>query len=60
MKGAYVVPTPHLLLAFVYSTVVGVATEPVALRAVGWQPTTVGLRALRRELLEFLRAALTP
>ncbi|MDP4691704.1 MAG: TetR/AcrR family transcriptional regulator [Ilumatobacteraceae bacterium] len=51
---------PHLLLAFVYSTVVGVATEPVALRAVGWQPTTVGLRALRRELLEFLRAALTP
>ena len=51
---------PHLWLAFVYSTVVGVATEPVALRAVGWQPTTVGLRALRRELLEFLRAALTP
>lgn len=51
---------PHLLLAFVYSTVVGVATEPVALRAVGWQPTMVGLRALRRELLEFLRAALTP
>jgi AcrR family transcriptional regulator len=51
---------PHLLLALVYSTVVGVATEPVALRAVGWQPTTVGLRALRRELLEFLRAALTP
>jgi AcrR family transcriptional regulator len=51
---------PHLLLAFVYSTVVGVATEPVALRAVGWQPTTVSLRTLRRELLEFLRAALTP
>ena len=51
---------PHLLLAFVYSTVVGVATEPVALRAVGWQPTTVSLRTLRRELLDFLRAALTP
>lgn len=51
---------PHLLLAFVYSTVVGVATEPVALRAVGWQPTTVALRQLRRELLDFLRAALTP
>ena len=47
---------PHLLLAFVYSTVVGVATEPVALRAVGWQPTTVALRTLRRELLDFLRA----
>ena len=51
---------PHLLLAFVYSTVVGVATEPVALRAVGWQPSTVSLRTLRRELLDFLRAALTP
>ncbi|MEI8323658.1 MAG: TetR/AcrR family transcriptional regulator [Actinomycetes bacterium] len=51
---------PHLLLAFVYSTVVGVATEPVALRAVGWQPTTAALRTLRRELLHFLRAALTP
>ncbi len=51
---------PRLLLAFVYSTVVGVATEPVALRAVGWQPSTVSLRTLRRELLDFLRAALTP
>jgi len=27
---------------------------------VGWQPTTVALRTLRRELLDFLRAALTP
>jgi AcrR family transcriptional regulator len=51
---------PHFKLAFVYSTVVGVATEPVALRAVGWQPSTVSLRTLRRELLDFLRAALTP
>jgi len=51
---------PRLLLAFVYSTVVGVATEPVALRAVGWEPSPVALRRLRAELLGFLRAALAP
>lgn len=51
---------PRLLLAFVYSSVVGVATEPVTLRAVGWEPSTVSLRKLRAELLSFLRAALAP
>jgi hypothetical protein len=45
-------------MAFAYSTVVGVATEPVALRAVGWEPSVASLRKLRAELLAFLRAAL--
>ena len=36
----------------------GVATEPEALRAVGWVPSVAGLRRLRRELLSYLRAAL--
>ena len=43
-----------------YATVTGIATEPEALRAVGWRPTTADLRALRSELLAFLRAALAP
>ena len=51
---------PRLVLAFAYSTVVGVATEPVALRAVGWKPGVASLRQLRRELLAYLRAALAP
>jgi AcrR family transcriptional regulator len=49
----------RLTVALVYASVVGVATEPEALRAVGWQPTTAGLRRLRAELLAYLRAALT-
>jgi AcrR family transcriptional regulator len=51
---------PRLTIALVYATVVGVATEPEALRAVGWRPTAVDLRRLRSELLAYLRAALTP
>lgn len=51
---------PRLVAALVYATVTGIATEPEALRAVGWQPTTADLRALRSELLAFLRAALAP
>ena len=35
-------------------------TEPEALRAVGWQSNSAGLRQLRDELRAFLRAALTP
>ena len=50
---------PRLTVALVYATVVGVATEPEALRAVGWEPTSAGLRRLRSELLAYLRAALT-
>ena len=50
----------RLVMAFAYSTVVGVATEPVALRAVGWTPGVASLRRLRAELLGYLRAALAP
>jgi hypothetical protein len=50
---------PRLTIALAYATVVGVATEPEALRAVGWQPTAAGLRHLRAELIAYLRAALT-
>jgi AcrR family transcriptional regulator len=50
---------PQLTIALAYATVVGVATEPEALRAVGWQPTPAGLRHLRAELIAYLRAALT-
>ena len=51
---------PRMVAALLYATVTGIATEPEALRAVQWQPTVADLRALRTELLAFLRAALTP
>ena len=51
---------PRLLAALCYATVTGIATEPEALRAVGWDATPVGLRHLRAELGSFLRAALAP
>jgi AcrR family transcriptional regulator len=51
---------PRLVAALGYATVTGIATEPEALRAVGWQPDTIGLRTLRDELRAFLRAALSP
>jgi AcrR family transcriptional regulator len=51
---------PRLVAALCYATVTGIATEPEALRAVGWAPSTVELRRLRAELLGFLRAALSP
>ncbi len=51
---------PRLVAALGYATLTGIATEPEALRAVGWQPDAVGLRRLRDELRGFLRAALTP
>lgn len=51
---------PALVAALSYATVTGIATEPEALRAVGWEPTVVGLRRLRDELRGFLRAALAP
>lgn len=49
---------PRLLAALCYSTVTGIATEPEALRIVGWDRSTPGLRRLRAELRSFLRAAL--
>lgn len=51
---------PRLVAALAYATVTGIATEPEALRAVGWQPGAAELRRLRAELLAFLRAALAP
>ncbi len=51
---------PGLVVSLAYATVTGIATEPTALAAVEWQGTTAGLRRLRRELTEFLLAALRP
>lgn len=51
---------PKIIVAMVYATVTGIATEPEALRIVGWQQDIAGLRNLRREMTRFLRAALTP
>ena len=48
---------PRLVAALAYGTVTGIATEPEALRGVGWTPTPAGLRRLRAELRAFLRAA---
>ena len=51
---------PGLIAALGYATVTGIATEPEALRAVGWTRDVAGLRMLRDELRSFLRAALSP
>ena len=51
---------PGLVIALAYATVTGIATEPVALRAVEWPATAIGLRHLRDELTSFLLAALRP
>jgi TetR/AcrR family transcriptional regulator len=51
---------PRLVAALAYATVTGIATEPEALRGVGWIPTAAGLRRLRNELRAFLGAALRP
>ena len=50
---------PRMVVALCYATVTGIATEPEALRMVGWQPTVADLRRLRTELSAFLRAALS-
>ncbi len=51
---------PDIVVALAYATVTGIATEPEALRVVGWTPDTAGLRRLRSELVGFLRSALAP
>lgn len=51
---------PRIVAALGYATITGIATEPEALRAVGWSPDAAGLRRLRDELRAFLRAALQP
>lgn len=51
---------PDIVVALAYATVTGIATEPEALRVVGWTADTAGLRRLRTELVGFLRSALAP
>ena len=51
---------PRMVAALCYATVTGIATEPEALRAVGWRADITDLRRLRDSLLAFLRAALSP
>lgn len=51
---------PGLIAALGYATLTGIATEPEALRTVGWTADAAGLRRLRDELRAFLRAALAP
>jgi AcrR family transcriptional regulator len=51
---------PSIVIALAYATVTGIATEPEALRVVGWNADTAGLRRLRSELVAFLRASLAP
>ena len=48
---------PRLTLLFLYATVVGVATEAEAVRAVGLTPGPTTLARMRRELFTFVRAA---
>jgi TetR/AcrR family transcriptional regulator len=48
---------PRLMLSFLYSTILGVATDLQAQRAFGVPATPSGLRRLRRELFAFVRAA---
>ncbi len=50
----------RLLLLSASSTVIGMATEVEVLRALGEEPTLRSLARRRRELLDFLRSALTP
>lgn len=51
---------PEIVVALVYATVTGIATEPEALRVAGWTEDLVGLRRLRSEMTAFLKAALAP
>jgi AcrR family transcriptional regulator len=59
-KGSLRRADARIVAALCYATVTGIATEPEALRMVGWTLTPAELRKLRAELLGFLRAALAP
>ena len=59
-KGRLRRADPRIVAALCYATVTGIATEPEALRVVGWTLTPAELRNLRAELLGFLRASLAP
>ena len=51
---------PEIVVALVYATVTGIATEPESLRVAGWTEDVVGLRRLRSEMTAFLTSALAP
>ncbi len=51
---------PAMLLLSLYSTVVGMVTELEVARTVGFEPTLRATVMRRRELMRFLRAALSP
>ncbi len=51
---------PRFLLLSAYSAVIGVATEPEIMRAMGVEPNLRSLAEARSELTSFLRAALVP
>jgi TetR/AcrR family transcriptional regulator len=50
---------PRLMVSFLYSTMLGVASDVQARRAFGVAETPAGLRRLRRELFAFVRSAVT-
>lgn len=58
-KGTIRRQDARLLLVTSYSTVIGVATEVEVLRALGVESTARSLVHRRKELLDFLRSALT-
>ena len=58
-RGTLRASDARLVLLSAYSTVVGTATEVEVLRAVGVEPTLRTMALRRRELLRFLRRALT-
>ena len=49
---------PRMLLLAIYSAVVGVATEPEVMRALGVEPDLRSIVQARRQTIDFLRAAL--
>lgn len=49
---------PRMLLVAIYSAVVGVATEPEVMRALGIEPDLRSIAVARRQTIDFLRAAL--
>ncbi|MEZ5281496.1 MAG: TetR family transcriptional regulator [Acidimicrobiales bacterium] len=51
---------PRFLLLSAYSAVIGVATEPEVMRAMGVEPTLRSLAQARAELTSFLSDALVP
>ncbi len=51
---------PRMVVLAIYSSVIGVATEPEVMRVLGVEPDLRSLVQARRQMIEFLRAALCP